>query len=249
MKLGIIFYFSIFNVMHLTGSTAAYFSDTAQVNGIFQVATWWDKSSLEFVSIKQSKPTKTAQCTPVEAVIKNGGENMGGSVLYEVWWAETGNPKNGVKQTSGQVPDLKSGESITLTYTPDKNGNYMFKAYQRLGHPGTGELWSNEIGVKSCSEAKPIEQDKPDQETLPKEEPIKQDEPVQPVETEEKAEEPEPEPPVEDAEETGATEETGTTEETETTDPSTDDQTDNASNEQQKDESQVNNTNSNQNVK
>jgi YqxM protein len=245
MKLGIIFYFSIFNVMHLTGSTAAYFSDTAQVNGIFQVATWWDKSSLEFFSIKQSKPTKTAQCTPVEAVIKNGGENMGGSVLYEVWWAETGNPKNGAKQTSGQIPALKSGESITLTYTPDKNGNYMFKAYQRLGHPGTGELWSNEIGVQSCSEAKPIEQDKKDQETSPKEEPINQEEPVQPVETEEQ-EVAKPEPPAEDTEKTETTE---PTEETETSDSTTDNQTDNTSNEQQKEESQVNNTNSNQNVK
>jgi YqxM protein len=242
MKLGIIFYFSIFNVMHLTGSTAAYFSDTDQVNGIFQVATWWDKSSLEFFSIKQSKPTKTAQCTPVEAVIKNGGENMGGSVLYEVWWAETGNPKNGVKQTSGQIPALKSGESITLTYTPDKNGNYMFKAYQRLGHPGTGELWSNEIGVQSCSEAKSIEQDKTDQETSPKEEPINQEEPVQPVETKKGVEE-----PVTPVEEPETTETNVTTDTPDTTDPA-DTQADDGSSDKQKDES-VDETNTNQNDK
>jgi YqxM protein len=218
MKLGIVFYLSIYTAFHLTGTTSAYFSDNAQVNGTFEVGTWedpWDKSSLMFTNNKTQSVT-ASQCTPIEAVIKNGGDDMKGPVDYEVWWAEKGNPKNGVKRSTGQVTALKNGESLTLTYSPIENGNYMFKAMQRPGHPGKGELWSSGIEVKHCSEAN--EQPNTEQETLPKEEPPKQDEPATPpVNQEEKVEEPvqpkdeppvmeQPDPPADSQPDTGTAE-------------------------------------------
>jgi YqxM protein len=222
MKLGLLFYLSIFTALQLTGTTAAYFGDTAQVNGIFEVGTWedpWDKSSLSFMS-NTTQTVNGTQCSSVEAVITNGGDDMKGSVDYEVWWAENGNPKKGVKLSTGQVTALKSGESLTLTYSPIENGNYMFKAIQRPGHPGKGELWSDGIDVKQCSDVNI--QPNIENETLPNEEPQKQEEPaIPPVNQEEKVDEPvppieelpvteEPEPPADSELETGAVEQHST---------------------------------------
>jgi YqxM protein len=190
MKIGIIFYLSTFTILHLTGTTKAYFSDQAEVTGVFNFS-WvelWDKSSLEFTN---SKVTGASQCTPVEAVIKNGGDrDMKGTVVYEVWWAEKGNPKDGVKVAEGQVKALKSGETETLTFTPNKNGYYKFKAMQRPGHPGQGELWSESIAVSNCGDSSGG-QNEGNPEPPPTEEPKKKDEPANsPVRTEEPVEPP-----------------------------------------------------------
>jgi YqxM protein len=156
LKLGIIFYSMTVSILYLTGATGAYFNDTASVNGVIQAGTWsegWDKSSLTFVPSK--KPSTTNQCAPITVTVKNGGDrDMQGPVNYDVWWAEKGNPKDGVKVGVGEVRALKSGESLTLSYLPTKNGNYKFKVMQRPGHPGQGELWSEEIAVTNCEETK-----------------------------------------------------------------------------------------------
>jgi hypothetical protein len=96
----------------------------------------------------------------VSAVIKNGGNDMAGTVPYEVWWAEKGNPKEGIKVGDGMVPALKSGETFNLKFSTEKPGNYMFKAYQRPNHGdpnnkkeskgngnAEGALWSEQITV------------------------------------------------------------------------------------------------------
>lgn len=221
MKLGIIFYLSIFTILHLTGSTAAYFNDRAEVTGIIEVGTWediipWDNSSLEFPN-KNAKTSSVTQCTPVEVVIKNGGDkDMKGPVDYEVWWAEEDkNPKDGLKLATGQVNALKSGETQKLSYTPNKNGNYKFKAMQRPGHPGLGELWSESIAVSNCGDTSDG-QNEGNQEPPPTEEPKKKDKPTNPpVKTEEPVEPP-------PSEEAGVTEPPALPKENETT--NTDDQ-------------------------
>lgn len=154
MKMGVIFYTLTISTLYLTGNTGAYFNDAASVNGVIQAGTWWDKSSLKFENGKRD------QCTPIKATVKNNGDgNMQGSVPYEVWWANKGNPKDGVKVFSGEVKALKRGESLTLSYASKKDGNYKFKAYQRDGHPGQGELWSDTIAV-NCSDSQKIEETK-----------------------------------------------------------------------------------------
>jgi cysteine-rich repeat protein len=98
----------------------------------------WDKSSLSFES------GCLGDCERIEASVCNSGdEDMDGPVNYETWYAPSGNPKSGSLVGGGAIPALINGECITLTHIPEQGGNYMFKAYQRLGHPGTGELWSN----------------------------------------------------------------------------------------------------------
>ena len=82
---------------------------------------------------------------------------MQGSVIYEVYWKglAEGSPQSGIKVDSGIISNLDNGESIELTYEPSRNpngelGKYMFKAYQRTGHPGTGELWSEQVEHQGC---------------------------------------------------------------------------------------------------
>lgn len=96
----------------------------------------------------------------VSAVIKNSGNDMKGTVPFEVWWAEKGNPKEGIKVGDGTVPALKSGETFNLKFSTEKPGNYMFKAYQRPNHGdpnnkkeskgngnAEGALWSEQITI------------------------------------------------------------------------------------------------------
>lgn len=107
----------------------------------------WDKSSLSFNGPYGSS------CSQIYATVKNGAgsRDMAGPVRYEVYWAASGNPKVGTIVASGEIPALDSGESYKLTYTPTKAGVYKFKAYQRNGHPGKGELWSWSLEVsQSC---------------------------------------------------------------------------------------------------
>jgi YqxM protein len=184
LKLGLIFYSMIFSILYLTGNTLAYFSDSASVNGIIQIGTWqeqWDKSSLTFLPNNKQSANK-GQCTPINATIKNGGDkDMQGPVNYEVWWTEKGNPKDGVKISGGEVRSLKSGESLILSFTPDKNGIYKFKAYQRSGHPGQGELWSDEITVNCFKSSIEEPKEVPEKTEVEKEPEQKQEEPTQPA--------------------------------------------------------------------
>lgn len=160
MKLGLIFYSLTFSILYLTGHTSAYFSDAASVNGVIQAGTWWDKSSLTFEQNNKST-NKKDPCAPIQTVIKNDGDgNMKEPVRYEVWWAEKGNPKDGVKVSGGEVRALKNGESMTLSHEANKDGNYKFKAYQSTGHPGQGELWSDDFTV-NCTVSKKVEEPAP----------------------------------------------------------------------------------------
>ena len=47
-------------------------------------------------------------------------EDMDGPTVYQVYYIEKGNPKNGVEVNSGVIPALASGECVTLTYSPPR---------------------------------------------------------------------------------------------------------------------------------
>ena len=104
-------------------------------------------------------------CSQVWAEVKNVGEEMTGSSIWELYWVASGNPKpekGGILVTSGTIPALKQGEVYRITYDAVDNphgavGNYMFRAEQRPGHPGTSELWSEAITVEYADSPNEIE--------------------------------------------------------------------------------------------
>lgn len=110
----------------------------------------WDKSSLSFVD-------EDGTCELISAEVRNGRDSrdMRGSTTWELYWIASGNPKDGVVVASGTIPALDNGDSYTMSYNPADNpngpdGEYMFKAYQRPDHPGTGVLWSGSISLEGC---------------------------------------------------------------------------------------------------
>jgi len=106
----------------------------------------WDKSSLSFTA------GCTGDCESITATVCNlGTGNMAGTSTWYLWYAETGNPKDGSQVESGTIPALESESCYDITMAPTNgDGNYMFSADQRPYHPGTGELWSGQCEI-TCS--------------------------------------------------------------------------------------------------
>lgn len=105
----------------------------------------WDRSSLNFTS------GCSGNCSQISATVCNGGSGrmLCGS-RWELYYALRGNPKDGTVVASGTIPALAPRQCYTMSAAPTAgSGNYMFKAYQAVGHPGTGVLWSNSCRV-SC---------------------------------------------------------------------------------------------------
>ncbi|MCP3739746.1 amyloid fiber anchoring/assembly protein TapA [Rossellomorea sp. BNER] len=184
MKVAIIFYALSITLINMLGSTNAYFSDSDSGTGRIQAGTWevdpppeeeWDRSSLSFTG-----PVLNNEGT-ISSTIINNGSDMAGTVAYEVWWIEKGNPKKGQKVADGIVPALKSGLSTTLEYKTTKPGSYMFKAYQRPNHgdPNNnkdnnkgngnteGALWSESITVTAQAPAQKSETEKEAEQKAP----------------------------------------------------------------------------------
>ena len=126
----------------LSAARADQFVAYAQVDGD------WDKSTLHFdadfgCQVESCGDTITAR-------VCNGGEPMADTTTYEVWFSQSGNPKDGSVVASGTIPALGSGECFDIVYNTTEPGNYMFRALQRPGHPGKGELWSQQCTVNIC---------------------------------------------------------------------------------------------------
>lgn len=122
---------------------------TVLASGVpFKVDPIWDRSSLSFTE------GCTADCSVATAKVCNGADsgNKLTSTVWELYFATTGNPKDGTIVGSGIVPPLDAGECYTITAPTDEDGNYMFKAYQAAGHPGVGELWSEQCTIGQCEE-------------------------------------------------------------------------------------------------
>lgn len=103
----------------------------------------WDKSSLVFVN-------QGSDCEGggnVWATVKNSGsEAMAGPTLWELWYAASGPPKSGEVIATGEISVLDVEQAYLISTAAIRgSGNYMFKAYQRPGHPGTGVLGSDGI--------------------------------------------------------------------------------------------------------
>jgi YqxM protein len=142
--------------MHLSSSTGAAFNDIEVIENRLHVY-WekenttiaWDKSSLEFQN------SVGYQCASgFYSVIKNGGDkDMQGPTTFVLYFNGDKDPnKNNLGNEIGRgtVPGLKSGESFMLTYLPESipsAGKYKFMVFQRPGHNGTGELWSDAISI------------------------------------------------------------------------------------------------------
>ncbi|MBS4197222.1 amyloid fiber anchoring/assembly protein TapA [Lederbergia citri] len=184
LRLAAVLYLCVGISATFTGKTNAFFSSSMTLTGTIQAGTWetedsgneekevWDKSSLKFVSAQYDG-------NEIFAIIKNIGSDMKENGLYEIYFREKGNPKQGTVTTKILTfKPLKKGEEIKLSFTPDKTGNYMFKAYQPKGHPGTSELWSEAISVnlakkKAESIDEQVEPEKQD-ETVSRETKIKE---------------------------------------------------------------------------
>jgi YqxM protein len=83
--------------------------------------------------------------------VKNSGEAMAGLTDWELWYAASGPPKAGAIVAEGKIPALTSGQEYTIEKADVQgSGSYKFKAFQRDGYPGTGELWSGDINF-DCS--------------------------------------------------------------------------------------------------
>lgn len=137
--------------------TRAIFNDEEKNKGVITTGTWeptpeeWDKSSLHF----DEEFGCTIKCNQVTTQVCNDddSEEMKGSSPWELFWAESGNPKDGLIETEGTIDPLKAGECQTLSAEIENlTGNYKFKAYQRPGHPGPGELWSEDCEMLVCDE-------------------------------------------------------------------------------------------------
>lgn len=99
-------------------------------------------------------------CSAIWASVTNSGSgNMAQATAWELYWSATGNPKPDVEGVgyiaSGPLGPLASGESFTVNYDPalnpnGTNGNYIFRFLQEPGHPGQGDLWSEQVQLSGC---------------------------------------------------------------------------------------------------
>ncbi|MBW8350142.1 amyloid fiber anchoring/assembly protein TapA [Bacillus sp. IITD106] len=193
LRLAAVLYLCVGIAATFTGKTNAFFSNSVTLTGTIQAGIWetedsdneqhgeWDKSSLKFSSA-------SFDGQEISAIIKNHGEDMKTDGLYEIYFIEKGNPKQGTVITKNLTfKPLKKGEEINLTFTPDKTGKYMFKAYQHKRHPGVGELWSKEITVNLSK--KKVESIEKQVETEKQDEAVTRETNIEPV-REENSEEP-----------------------------------------------------------
>jgi YqxM protein len=103
----------------------------------------WDKSSL--VIVNQGSDCEGSG--NVWVTVKNSGsEAMASPTPWELWYASSGSPKSGEVIATGEIPVLDVEQTYLISTAAIRgSGKYMFKAYQRPGHPGTGVLWSDGI--------------------------------------------------------------------------------------------------------
>ncbi|WP_261133665.1 amyloid fiber anchoring/assembly protein TapA [Bacillus sp. Marseille-Q3570] len=129
-------YLLLLMIVYLSSPTIASFNDIERIKNhlgaadVFPIE--WDKSSLEIIGKKIEKNCSDGKIT---VPIKNGGEDMKGTAKYEVYKA-LGENKSDQKELvyTGELEPLGKNVTGELSYKPEENGRYFFKAYQRPGH-------------------------------------------------------------------------------------------------------------------
>jgi hypothetical protein len=77
-------------------------------------------------------------------------EAMAGPTGWELWFAASGPPKLGDLIATGDVPALDADQEHLVSEAPiGGSGRYIYKAYQRPGHPGESVLWSGATPVRA----------------------------------------------------------------------------------------------------
>lgn len=169
-KIAFIWCLVIFTAGYLTSNTTAHFNDKLQVSDQGNIGVWekeseepeptedneqWDKYSLQFVS-KQTQNLTGCKPVVIKAKLKNTSDTpMTETIPYAVYYVENGNPQNkhgeklALSENEGIIPALKAGEIITLTFTANNPGSYMFRA----GSPDEEGIWSEKVMLK-CKEKK-----------------------------------------------------------------------------------------------
>ncbi|GIN85582.1 hypothetical protein J6TS2_19680 [Heyndrickxia sporothermodurans] len=147
-KIIAIWYLLIFTSSYLTSTTGAYFNDFEKVSGEITAGIWEKNNeldtekngSLKFTSKNQN--LESCKSTTISVQIKNGGKDMEQDLTYEVYYIESGNPKNGKKVSEGIISKLSENQSETLSFEAVKLGRYKFKVLENV--------WSSTI-IIHCS--------------------------------------------------------------------------------------------------
>lgn len=167
-----IWYATTITTSFIDGSTGAYFNDQDHVTGVITAGTWsiWDKSSLNFPDKGVDRTVNACSPVDISTRVMNTGSTMQGSTEFAVYYAATGNPKDGNNAFSGDIQPINEGETTTLTANVNQPGNYKFKALQRPGHGNKEdirhELWSETITV-TCDQEPSETPDKNEKEKKP----------------------------------------------------------------------------------
>ena len=132
-KMGLAWYVLMFSTVNLIPSgTNALFISHATNSSTIKAGKWTDHSLLTFTN------DYGGDSNEIIAYIKNtGSENMARASQFNVYYSETGNPVDPHGNTAelvysqGVVPIMTAnGESIKLSFKPQKPGFYMFVAFQ-----------------------------------------------------------------------------------------------------------------------
>lgn len=104
----------------------------------------WDRSSLAF---DPEYGCQATYCLVKTRVCNVGDGLMLGPSTWELWYSAQGNPREGEKVAEGIIIPLLPGMCQPLAWVALSEGNYKFRAFQRPGHPGEGDTWSEECVV------------------------------------------------------------------------------------------------------
>jgi LPXTG-motif cell wall-anchored protein len=89
----------------------------------------------------------------VTVSVERGNNEKAG--YYDLYWSKDGNPKDGEKIATGEIPALEKGKVYNISYDVAQNkkgkeGHYIF----HLVEP-QGSIWSKEIVVANCDDEVP----------------------------------------------------------------------------------------------
>lgn len=181
-KIALVFYLMIFSIKYVTSSTSAHFTSSKQTNVTLTAGTWADNSKLEFID----KGNKNLKACPakMEVNLQNIGGDMKKPSKFKLYYIDKdndgGKDKGGNPTIQGteihipdgqnEIPALKSGETITLSFETNKDsggGFYTFYAIQT--NTSVYDDWSVKVIVK-CQHNQSVNEnsDVPKEET-PKE--------------------------------------------------------------------------------